>query len=193
MLLGAAPVDVAVQRVGARVQLAVGKPAVERRIGVIEDTLRFTGPCHRPRGVGPEGRGIGDAGVAPVPITAHMGTVARKRLSIVRFMTAEPPPIEGGALMIPRGPRRPLSCHRFGCAESIGSYSELAVLVAPAATTPRDAHGLGKNDDDWRSFNDGVLQHLRKRMETNEGPPPRSRRGPPDFWGLTPRCRQPQR
>ena len=47
-----------------------------------------------------------------------------------------------------------------------------AVLVAPAATTPRDAHGLGKNDGDWRNFNDGVLQHLRKRMETNEGPPP---------------------
>ena len=60
-----------------------------------------------------------------------------------------------------------------------------AVLVAPAATTPRDARGLGKNDSDWHNFYDGVLQHLPKRMETNEGPPPRSRRGPPDFWGLT--------
>ena len=131
-LLGAAPVDVAVQRVGAGVQLAVGKPAVERRIGVIEDALRFAGPCHRPRGVGPEGRGIGDAGVEQVAITAHTGTVARKRLSIVRFMTAEPPPIEGGcpdhssrpaasAFMspfrvrptaVPSPPRKPRADHR---------------------------------------------------------------------------------
>ena len=57
-----------------------------------------------------------------------------------------------------------------------------AVLVAPAATTPRDAHGLGTSDGDWRSFYDGVLQHLPKRMETNEGPQPRSRREAPDFW-----------
>ena len=57
-----------------------------------------------------------------------------------------------------------------------------AVLVAPAATTPRDAHGLGTSDGDWRSFYDGVLQHLPKRMETNEGPQPRSSREAPDFW-----------
>ncbi len=94
-LLAAAAVDVAVQRVGAGVQLAVGKPAVERRIGVVEDALRFAGPRHRPRGVGPEGRGIGDAGVEQFAIAGHTGTVARKPFSIVRFMTAEPPPIEG--------------------------------------------------------------------------------------------------
>ena len=88
-LLGAAAVDVAVQRVGAGVQLAVGKPAVERRIGVIEDALRFARPCHRPRGVGPEGRGIGDAGVEQVAISAHTRTVAREWLPIVRFMADE--------------------------------------------------------------------------------------------------------
>jgi hypothetical protein len=33
-----------------------------------------------------------------------------------------------------------------------------------------------------RGFYHGVLQHLPKRMETNEGPPPRSRREAPDFW-----------
>ena len=70
-LLGAAAVDVAVQRVAAGVQLAVGKPPVERWIGVVEDALRFAGPRHRPRGVGPKSRGVGDAGVEQVPITAH--------------------------------------------------------------------------------------------------------------------------
>ena len=40
----------------------------------------------------------------------------------------------------------------------------------------------GTSDGDWRSFYDGVLQHLPKRMETNEGPQPRSSREAPDFW-----------
>src|SRR4029077_12813704 len=69
-LLGAAAVDVAVQRVGAGVELAVGKPPVEGWVGVVEDALRFAGPRHRPRCVGPESRGVGDAGVEQVPVTA---------------------------------------------------------------------------------------------------------------------------
>ncbi len=84
-LFGAASVDMTVQRVGAGVQLAVGKPAVERRIGVIEDALRLADPRHRPRGVGPEGHGIGDAGIEQVAISAHTRTVARERFPIVRF------------------------------------------------------------------------------------------------------------
>ena len=46
-LVAAAAFDVAVQRVGAGVQLAVGEPAVERRVRVVEDLLRLPGPRHR--------------------------------------------------------------------------------------------------------------------------------------------------
>src|SRR5215212_990215 len=94
-LLAAAILDVAVQRVGAGVQLAVGIPAIEGRIGVVEDALRLAGPGHRPRGFGPERRGVRDARVEEVAISSHIGTVARDAFSIVRFMPADPPPITG--------------------------------------------------------------------------------------------------
>ena len=70
-LVAAAAVDVAVQRVGAGVELAVGEPAVERRVRVVEDLLRLPRPGHRAGGVGPEGRGVGDAGVEQFAVAAH--------------------------------------------------------------------------------------------------------------------------
>ena len=87
-LVAASAVDVPVQRVGARVEFAVREPAVERRIGVVEDALRLPRPRHRAGGVGPEGRGVVDAGVEQFAVPGHSGTVARRRrFSIVRFMT----------------------------------------------------------------------------------------------------------
>ena len=57
-LVAAPALDMAVQRVGAGVQLGVGEPAVERRVRVVEDPARLPGPGHGLRGVGPEGRGV---------------------------------------------------------------------------------------------------------------------------------------
>ena len=84
-LLGAAALDVTVQRVGAGVQFAVGEPPVERRIGVVEDLLGLADPGHGLGGVRPEGRGIGDAGVEQFAVSGHTRTVAREPVSIVPF------------------------------------------------------------------------------------------------------------
>ncbi len=46
-----------------------------------------------------------------------------------------------------------------------------AVLVAPATTTPRDAHGSV-------NLYDGELRHLPKAMERNEGLPRSAKLGP---------------
>ena len=70
-LVAAAAVDVAVQRVGAGVQLAVGEPAVERRVGVVEDRGAARGSTSRPGGVGPEGSGVCNAGVEQFAISGH--------------------------------------------------------------------------------------------------------------------------
>ena len=94
-LLAAAGFDVTVQRIGASVELAIGEPPIERRVGVVEDLLRLPGPGHRAGGVGPERTGIGDADVEQFAIAGHTRTVARNRLPKVRFMTSEPPQIDG--------------------------------------------------------------------------------------------------
>jgi hypothetical protein len=51
----AAPrLDVAVNAVVRDVQLAVGEPLVERRVGIIENRRERLGPVERPRLLGPE-------------------------------------------------------------------------------------------------------------------------------------------
>jgi hypothetical protein len=51
---------VTVQCVGAGVELAVGEPPIERRVGVVEDLLGFAGPGDGPGGVGDLGHQITD-------------------------------------------------------------------------------------------------------------------------------------
>ncbi len=74
-LVGAAVGDVSVESVRAGVQFGIGKPAVERGIGVVEDALRLAGPGDRARGVGPECFGVVDAGVEQFSVSGHTGTL----------------------------------------------------------------------------------------------------------------------
>src|ERR1700676_5171085 len=69
----------AVQRVRAGVELAVGKPTEKRWIGVVEHLLRLADPGHCLRSPPPERRRIVDAGVEKMPIAAHF-TSSRRRL-----------------------------------------------------------------------------------------------------------------
>jgi hypothetical protein len=80
-LLGAAVGNMPIQRVRAGVQLAVGKPAVKRWIGVVEHTPRLTDPGHCPRGVGPESRRVFDACIEDPTIFADFRTARRRRVS----------------------------------------------------------------------------------------------------------------
>src|ERR1044072_4289850 len=70
-LLGPPPLDVPVERVVAGVELGVGKPAVHRRRGVVQDPARRDGPVDRTGGIPPEALGIVQAPPELLPVASH--------------------------------------------------------------------------------------------------------------------------